>query len=130
MSVAQLKVLKDVRVLDCSTDHSAEFIWHDSEPSPEEREKAVWREVNQSFSEPVASERPATEYLPTQIIAEFFRNQGAHGIVYQSLLGDGKNIALFNIEDADVINCSLHCIKGVKFSYEQAANPYFVPKHY
>ncbi|CAN7262392.1 RES family NAD+ phosphorylase [Variovorax sp. LjRoot84] len=130
VSVAQFELLRDVRVVDCSLEHSQDILIYDEEPEPGEREKAVWRDVDRSFSEPVAADDPTTEYVPTQLIAEHFRAHQVEGVVYQSLLGGGKNVALFDLAAADLLNCALHYVRGVSFSYDQVANPYFVRKHY
>jgi hypothetical protein len=130
VSLAQFKVLRDVKLIDCSLEHSEEFTFYEAEPEPEERERAVWREVNRSFSEPVASDEPVTEYIPTQLLAEHFRAQGAEGIAYQSLLGGGRNIALFDLSAADLINCTLHYVRRVNFEHTEVDNPYYVTKHY
>lgn len=76
-------------------------------------------------------DEPHSEYVPTQVLAEAFRSQGYDGIVYKSLLDErGKNIALFDVQAAELINCCLYETKAVSFDFEQADNPYFIVKHY
>ena len=130
VSVAQLKIMREVKVIDCSLGYSEGFLFYEQEPSPEDRENAVWHCINRAFAEPVSDDRRTTEYIPTQVLAEYFRAHGVDGVVYQSLLGGGKTVALFDVRAADVINCALHYVRGVNFSYDQVANPYFVGKHY
>jgi hypothetical protein len=96
------------------------------EPGSDEREKAVWAHIDHAFSQPVSADNPTTEYIPTQILAELFRKNGFDGVVYKSLLGEGFNVALFDIEAAKLVNCFLYDTKSVVFKFEEAGNPYFL----
>src|SRR5262252_4924229 len=58
------------------------------------------------------------EWLPeyrqlTQIIAELFKRHGFDGVAYKSSLGPGHNIAFFDLDAADLINCFLFEVKSV-----------------
>ncbi|PIP96613.1 MAG: hypothetical protein COW00_02905 [Bdellovibrio sp. CG12_big_fil_rev_8_21_14_0_65_39_13] len=67
-----------------------------------------------------------TEYIPTQIIAEFFKNNNFDGVIYKSNFGsNGYNIALFNIEDARLEQCHLFETKSIKIDFQEIANPYY-----
>jgi hypothetical protein len=101
-----------------------------NEPDAPERERAVWRDIDRAFSRPAAVGDDVASYVPTQIMTEIFREDGFDGVAYGSSLGPGHNIALFDLDAADVLNCSLVEIGGLKLQYSQAANPYFVEKHY
>lgn len=100
------------------------------EPSPKEREEAVWNDIDTAFSTPVTGSDDTADYVPTQIIAELFKDKGFDGLGYRSSLGDGFNIVLFDIKAAENINCFLYKIDSVDFKFSQDANPYFSPKHY
>ena len=63
-------------------------------------------------------------------ISEVFKNRGFNGIAYRSSLGKGHNIALFNLEVADLINCTLFQVKEISFNFSQASNAYFISKYY
>lgn len=130
ISVGQFKTLKDLVLVDCSVEHASglRFIYF-QEPSPAERERAVWAHIDQAFSEPVNPDESSADYAPTQILAEAFRSNGYDGLVYKSLLGKGFNVALFDIHAADLVNCFLYQVKSVMFQFHQAANPYFIGKH-
>lgn len=130
ISLGQFKVMRDLRVIDCSVEHSEGYTFYFEEPSPIERERAVWREIDRSFSEPVNQDDATADYAPTQVLAEFFKRSGFDGIVYKSLLGGGFNVALFDLSAAEIINCSLHITRRVSFQFDETANPYFVKKHY
>ena len=98
---------------------------------PAETEAGVWGDIAEAFSKPVDADEPHIEYVPTQVLAEAFRRHGYDGIVYKSLLnGGGVNIALFDLEAADLMNCGLYKASSVSFDFEPADNPYFRGEHY
>lgn len=135
ISVAQFKLLKDIQLIDCSVNHSSSdplYLNVDTcyfyEPDEQEREKAVWTYIDKAFSEPVMPNENQAHYAPTQIIAELFKSNGLDGVVYKSRLGEGYNVALFDVSCAELINCFLYRAKSVAFKFEMEANPYFVSK--
>jgi len=130
ISVGQFKTLKDLALVDCSVEHGRGFNFFFEEPAPDQREKAVWRDIDEAFSEPVSSSDSTADYAPTQILAESFRRHGYDGIAYKSALGEGFNVALFDLNAADLINCFLYEVEKVSFEFSQASNPYFVKKYY
>jgi RES domain len=110
VSVAQFVVLREVRLVNCSgermhlldrLDKSLGGTW-----TPEDVDKAVWSDINEAFSEPVERGDSSLDYVPTQILAEAFKRQGFDGVAYKSSY-EGFNVALFDIEEADLINCGL-----------------------
>jgi hypothetical protein len=123
VSAAQFILKRDMRVVDCVATSHKLMIYSD-EPDPQERERAVWQDLDRGFSQPVTSDDDTADYAPTQIIAEFFRANGFDGIAYGSSFGDGHNVALFDLDAANVSGCGLFEIRGVKFAVNEAANPY------
>jgi hypothetical protein len=65
---------------------------------------------------------------PTQVLAELFKTSGFDGIAYRSSLGPGHNIALFDVNAAELVNCFLFKVENLKFEFQEAANPYFMTK--
>lgn len=132
ISLAQLKIMRELTVVDCSKDKRTFSHWLiRSEDLPaQKREEIVWGEIAYAFSRPVTADEPITEYVPTQILAEAFRAHGYDGIVYRSLLGEGLNVALFDCGVAELINCGLYETNSVSFKFDQCSNPYFISKHY
>ena len=97
------------------------------EPEPEEREKAVWKQIDSAFALPVSRDDDPTAYVPTQIIAEVFKNEGYDGVAYKSALKeDGFNIALFKLDDARVTWCATFDASSLQYSFKQSGNPYWV----
>jgi hypothetical protein len=97
--------------------------------SPSECEKVVWGEISYAFSHPVQRSETSAHYAPTQVLVEAFMKAGYEGIAYRSLLGEGLNIAMFDLAIAEVIDGTLYEIKGVKYQMDQADNTYYIPKH-
>jgi hypothetical protein len=131
VSVGQFKVMREVRLVDCSTDRMGNLLFLQDEWTPEEIEKSVWSDINQAFSEPVERGDSSIDYVPTQILAEAFKHHGFDGIAYKSSYGEhGFNVALFDLEAADLINCCLYRIKDMTVDMTQQDSPYFITKHY
>lgn len=116
ISLGIFKIIKKLSVIDCSVNISDTKKVYLENPTPEIREKAVWRDINQAFSKPVDNNEDRSEYVPTQILAELFRDIGFNGIAYKSLLGEGLNIVLFNLDDAIVERAFLYEVKSLKLS--------------
>jgi len=125
VSIAQFVLNRDVRVVNCVTDDHR-IMAYSREPEPEERERAVWQDIDRAFSRPMTSGDDTADYAPTQVIAEFFRENDLDGVAYGSSLGLGNNVALFDPGVARLVNCGLVEIGDVKLKLTLAANPYFV----
>lgn len=128
VSVGQFRITKDLILIYSSINNDKSFIYYLNEPSPEKRERAVWVHIDQAFTKPMTNNDQVAEYVPTQILAEFFRSEGMDGILYRSSLGKGSNIVLFDLEVAELINCFLYEAESLSFVFKRAANPYFVVK--
>jgi len=132
VSVAQFKVLKDLRLVDCSAEEIGNLVrFFKKDWTPEDIAKQVWSDINSAFSEPVERGDDSIDYVPTQIITETFKLNGFNGIAYKSSYGeDGLNVALFDVGAADVINCGLYRVKDVSVILSQQDNPYFTREHH
>ncbi len=126
LSVAALTIQRELKLVDFSVGHEGCHPLFLDEPSPKLRAEAVWKMVDQAFSAPVTTDVATAEYVPTQVIAEFFKQKGFDGVVYRSSLSDGYNLALFDLTCAEVIHCALHAVKAVKFEFEDASIGYTV----
>jgi hypothetical protein len=129
ISVGRFKTLRDLVLVNCAVEHDPFSHIYTEEPGPAEREKAVWAYVDRAFSQPVSVNESSAGYAPTQILAEAFRSHGYDGVVYKSLLGKGFNVALFDIDAAALANCFLYQVKSVAFQFDEAGNPYSIPKY-
>jgi hypothetical protein len=129
ISVGQFKIIRQLRIVDFFSTEQRHLIFIE-EPSPKERENAVWTDIDKAFSRPVNPSDKIAEYIPTQIIAERFKMEGFDGIAYRSAYTNDYNVMLFDIDVADIINCFLFEAKAINFNFSQEAGHYFVKKHY
>lgn len=125
ISVGQFKTQNSLKVVDCSSDEQDMNVYFE-EPDAKARELAVWSDINRAFYTPVFADELTPDYAPTQIIAELFKNAGFDGLSYKSALGTGRNIVLFNLASANLVNCFLYELKSLTFQFREAANPYFI----
>ncbi len=82
--------------------------------------------MDTGFSWPVTAADDHATYVPTQMVAEVFKQAGYDGIAYRSSCGPGKNYALFRLEDADLLSCHLFAAKALQYKFSELGNPYFV----
>ncbi len=128
VSVAQMKVIRELRLVNCINGHDGICNFYFEEPSPEEREKSVWREIGRAFSEPVSPDPGIAAYVPTQILAELFRQNRYDGVAYKSKLGPGYNIALFDLDILEIVDVRLYPVKAVHYEIGELKKSYVV-KH-
>jgi hypothetical protein len=110
LSVAQFEIVRDLKAVDLSIGHGLTSFGHlriahllgEEKPDVETKEKAVWIDIDNAFSRPVTPSDDLADCVPTQILAELFRNTDYDAIIYRSQFGEkGYNIALFKAEDAE-----------------------------
>ncbi len=138
VSVAKCRVIRPLRTLDLSVGHGRSPIagpvfrhmLNGDQLSAEEREKAVWTEIDNAFSEPVTASDERADYAPTQILAELFRSAGYDAIGYKSHFGDqgdrkGYNIAIFDPSAVEIVSCAPYRVNSIKVEAESIGNPWF-----
>ncbi len=124
--MGQFKTVRELKLINCSVHPSNGLIVYFEEPDDQKKEEAVWADIDRAFSRPVTPSDKSSDYVPTQIIAERFKNNGVDGVLYKSALADGLNLALFDINAATTVNCFVYEVEEIKFSFRQSVNPYFL----
>ena len=81
VSLACFQVQKNLTIIDCSNDTTRNPIFLE-EPEPSRREEIVWTYINKGFAEPISAQNQELDYIPTQILAETFKQAGFDGIAY------------------------------------------------
>ena len=95
VSVAQFETADRLQIVNCSHNHdhpSHHFRFPPKKKihlSTEETENTVWSNIDKAFARPVVRSDDVAAYVPTQIIAELFRNDGYDGLAYRSHFGNG-----------------------------------------
>lgn len=133
ISVARLKVIRDLIAIDLSSGSGKSAmrcltwpqVFGDAPVDAETKERAVWMDVDNAFSQPITLEDHTGGYVPTQILSELFRDTGYDAVIYGSQFDDGSNIAIFDIEDAEVISCSPCRVSGIEVKYSEVGNPWY-----
>lgn len=116
VSVGIFKANRDLKLVHFTEKRKRHTIYLQSPPR-EEIDRIVWESVNQAFSEPVQPDDEVSDYVPTQIIAEYIKSMNYDGIIYRSKLAKGLNIALFDLASADIVSCQLYQIEGVSLRH-------------
>lgn len=131
LSVAQFEIQRDLKLVDC---YSVKRQFGNLEllvnPPTDQAgiQEAVWSEINNAFNRPVSRSDTSADYVPTQILAEYFLANGFDGICYKSGLGPGFNIVLFDLAAAEVVNCFVYSVTSVTYTFSEITNGYFVSK--
>ena len=121
ISVAQFDVAVDQKIVNCVSEHPLTKFYL-TEPSAVKKEEAVWDHINKGFSRPITHNDFIADYAPTQILTEVFRSAGYNGIRYQSSLGIGANVVLFNLDAVVPRSCCVFCVKKLAYEFEQHSN--------
>jgi RES domain-containing protein len=135
VSVAQFTVRRNIKALDLSVGHGKSNGWQiryligEAIPTAEEKETAVWTDIDNAFSRPVTRSDEGGDYAPTQILAELFKDAGYEGIVYKSQFGEkGYNIVLFDIDDALPINCAPYEVTAINVGFKECGERWYKSK--
>jgi len=114
VTVAKYKIGRNMNVLDMTKELKMPPAPRGGWRSDEER---IWFSLGTAFSEPIFPEAKAIDYIPTQYIAEVFKNAGWDGIKYKSAVHiDGYNVVLFKKKDALIVKCGLYRIESINLN--------------
>jgi hypothetical protein len=121
VSLGKFESTRALRMVDLSVGHdfklTADHLLGDL--STQEIEEGIWAQVDKAFSTPVTDDLGTAEYAPTQVIAEAFRREGFDGLIYRSALSGGFNMALFDMESAELKKCWLYCVDQIAFTFSE-----------
>ena len=133
ISSAQFQIQRNLRVVDCysAPKHYSHIQCIFNPPqSQQEIGDAIWSMINEAFTKPVTNEDESSDYVPTQILAEHFKSKGFDGVCFKSSMGAGHNFILFNLNDAELINCTVMEAKSIAYEFSECANRYYVQKEH
>ena len=123
LSTGKFKPTRELKIIDFSV-HQGKMIFFLKEPDDTNKAEAVWTDMDNAFSIPTSNTNFNSDYVPTQIIAEFIKSLGYDGIGYKSSLGKGHNIVLFDLAMATITENNIYKVKKVDFSFESIENQY------
>ncbi|MDX8400448.1 MAG: RES family NAD+ phosphorylase [Gallionellaceae bacterium] len=110
VTIGQFKALKELKLVDLVSERPSFYGYFF--PSEVNEDVKLWLSLSSDYSKQLFKEDQQINYLPTQVIAEYFKEQGFDGIVYQSQFMAqkrgaekeyiAKNFVLF---DPSVVEC-------------------------
>ena len=125
VTIAECQITKKLKLIDCSKNvYRLGSIEPNSFPlnlndgkneklSNSEIEEFIWSQIDWAFSIPVDPSDEEADYVPTQILAELFKANNYDGIIYNSLFAEGKDLVLFDVNSAEILNCQLYRITKI-----------------
>ncbi|MDE2938901.1 MAG: RES family NAD+ phosphorylase [Chloroflexota bacterium] len=137
VSVAQFTVTRQLKAINLTPGHGKSSwggltlnqVLGEEELDAEAKERAVWTDIDSAFSRPVTRSDESEHYIPTRILAELFQEAGFDAMVYRSQFGpegkDGHNIAIFELGDAEILNCAPYQVHNIQVKSKQTGNPWF-----
>jgi RES domain-containing protein len=128
ITVGNFRLIKDITLLNCSSQDELRYTFYFKEPSEEKREKKVWLDIDWAFSKPVGPNDSFVDYIPTQIIAELFKKQGLDGIAYRSNLGEGHNVVLYDLDVADIDKLFVFKTEKISYSFREEGTASYIVK--
>ena len=121
ISIGMFYTIKNLKILDLSKDEYIAVGIDDIERKKGDQEfaeKVIWGHINNAFTKPVQRSDQSADYMPTQKIADLFKNHGFDGLKYKSALDVGYNIVLFGLSSAELADCSLFDVQNIRYSFK------------
>jgi hypothetical protein len=129
VSVAQFKIVREVKIVDCSLALRSNAEGKSAPPTDTEVDEIVWAAIDRAFAQPVTHSDDVADYAATQTIAELFRNEGYDGVGYKSPFGaEGYSVVLFDIKSARQINGLLYKVESVDFKFSDNVVDHYTVK--
>lgn len=118
VSVGEFEIIHDLNIVDFSSRINLFYTYTDSDTNenlPDTvKRKIILDKISHDLSKPLRRFDTEIEYVPTQLICEYCKQNGADGIQFNSSLHQGGvNVVLFNPSDAKCVGVSSWEIKKV-----------------
>ena len=125
VTLAEVRLLRDLNVVDCSGKEEPVMFsacLNSKEAEYDPLEDCLWKDIDLAFAQPInRADEDVAEYAPTQVLAEAFRIRGGYdGIVYSSKLGEGKTIAIFDLDAAEIGTREVHQVDAIDVWFSPA----------
>ena len=122
-SVGRVTAESDLKVVDLRNPRKtvSPFLLSDEIEVAELRENIGFLvELGKELSRPILPHTAAIDYIPSQYICEFIKKFGFHGVLYDSAVGEGVNLSLFDRNNATVLDVNYYRV--VRVSVEIDSN--------
>ena len=118
--IAEFEILNKLKCINVASEQR-DYDFYIETP-PEVCEQRVWASINNSFSQPLALGDSELQYIPTQYLAELFKEEGYDGIIYKSSLHrSGFNIALFDQSNVRMTGSKIVEITELNVDYREVS---------
>jgi hypothetical protein len=125
LSVARFETVRDLKIMNFNKKHGV-FVGLFPPPEGTNIDDTVWATIDLAFAEPVTRVEDRADYAATQVIAELLRINGYDGVAYRSQFDpEGYNVALFDLDDAQLTECHLWRVTGVNTEFDGPWDGYF-----
>ena len=81
------------------------------------------RRLGSELSKTVTPKEAELEYIPLQYLCEFIRNCGFDGVVYNSSVAEGYNLAVFADDKLECTSTGLYEIGKIEYTLKRIASP-------
>ena len=119
VAVGEMRIVKDVSVLDLREVPRIESPFFDEHLAWRLETNALFRRFGDELSRPILPDEPETQYERTQHLCDLVRNAGYGGIAYPSAVGLGYNVVLFDPAAAVAEDIEYFTVLGVEFASEK-----------
>lgn len=121
VTLAEVSIDEGLRLVDLMSPRKrvSPFLYADAQQIARLRVHLYFMErLSKDLSKPIPPRSASLDYLPTQFISEAIKYFGFDGIIFQSSVADGFNVALFDPSKATIANPTLHRVTQVGFTFE------------
>lgn len=118
VSVAEVRIDKKMNIVNM-IDPKAKYFGQGMR-SKDDGRQFIRKYLNKDFAKPITKTDNRADYVLTQVIAELIKREGYDGIKYMSSVGEGENIALFDVGIAERLfsdeNISLYQMSDISLT--------------
>lgn len=115
ITIAEIKLKKKLDVVGLFSESLSPFSY-DSPLEALEMDKLLTY-FSKELSTPVDPNKSEIEYLPTQFITELIKSKGYDGILFDSAVGPGTNIVIFDEKNVEVSETTTVVVNDIKYEY-------------
>ena len=119
VSIAKFILNIDLKVIDLTDINIGSPFQYKGDLKEEIEKRYLLQKLDCKLKEPINPDHSDIEYVPTQFITEFIRSENYDGIIYDSAMGPGKNIVLFNDVNVDKDSTNLFEVKNISYGFDE-----------
>ncbi len=120
-TVALFATVSDLKVVDLRNPRKtvSPFLLDDDEIPRLREDISFLVQLGKELSKPVVRQAASIDYIPSQYICELIKSCGYHGVMYDSSVGKGVNLALFDPRNAVAKDASMYCVTRVSVEIDK-----------